>query len=405
MANKKIIFFVEATFNRRDYQRFGLDLLRSRGYDIEVWDFSPLISRNYYKKHIPPDPIHFIGYKVIRNKRAITEQISTLTGVEVIVSMMGYTNKHIKIHKLIYDKNIKCGFTLLNTIPLSLSKENTDAQKKSWSYIYKVFKFLLQAVQNPGKIISIIFTKINFGRLKAIPSSFILMGGAKCQSSMKYPIDINTDYIWAHTMDYDLFLQNNKSSIENNLSKYALFLDEYIPFEPDAYFSNREFHCSKEHYYPSLNDFFCHLEKELNIAIIVAAHPKANYKEHPDYFNGRKIIQNDTINLVKNATFVLAHASTAISYAVLYNKPIIFITDNKYSRTYQRHIKIMAANLEKKAINLSVTYPNNIEQELIINKQAYNQYKANYIKKPGTPEKPIWEIFADYCDTQIIEGK
>ena len=65
----KIFFFVESTFNQRDYNRFGFEILKSHGYEVHVWDFSPLLVKKAYKQYKAPDPIK---YKYHKFKRRIS---------------------------------------------------------------------------------------------------------------------------------------------------------------------------------------------------------------------------------------------------------------------------------------------------------------------------------------------
>ena len=60
-----------------------------------------------------------------------------------------------------------------------------------------------------------------------------------------------------------------------------------------------------------------------------------------------------TIHLIKNAEMVLTHASTALNFGVLYNKPIIFLTSNDYSITYKNSINFAAKALLKSPIDVS----------------------------------------------------
>ena len=65
----KIHFITSSIFNRRDYHRFGLDILLNRGYEVMVWDLSPLLRPKYYKNYKPKDIIENAKYlKLIHNK-------------------------------------------------------------------------------------------------------------------------------------------------------------------------------------------------------------------------------------------------------------------------------------------------------------------------------------------------
>ena len=113
-----------------------------------------------------------------------------------------------------------------------------------------------------------------------------------------------------------------------------MFLDQFLPFHPDAIFV-KKFNpkTTEKKYFPALNKFFDDFEKSTNTKVVIAAHPKSDY-ENRNCWGSRKFIKYDSLDLVKNSKFVLAHQSTSLSYAVLLKKKIIFLTSNEYIRSY-----------------------------------------------------------------------
>jgi hypothetical protein len=45
----KIVFFVASPFDKRDFKRFGIDLLRSNGFEVFVYDLSPIVFPKLYE--------------------------------------------------------------------------------------------------------------------------------------------------------------------------------------------------------------------------------------------------------------------------------------------------------------------------------------------------------------------
>ena len=54
---KKVIYIIETRFNKRDYDRFGIEILKKNGFEVEVWDFTPFLGSHEYRRIEPPDPI------------------------------------------------------------------------------------------------------------------------------------------------------------------------------------------------------------------------------------------------------------------------------------------------------------------------------------------------------------
>ncbi len=92
----------------------------------------------------------------------------------------------------------------------------------------------------------------------------------------------------------------------------------------------------------------------------------------------------------------------SMNYAVLFKKPMIFITTDKFNRAITNSlvegpsIEWFASIFGKKAHNLNSKININIDEELVVNETAYNAYKNAYIKKNGSEELPYWQIFANH---------
>ena len=43
---KRIILLFITKFTYRDYKRYGIEFLQSRGFKVDIWDISSLISKN-----------------------------------------------------------------------------------------------------------------------------------------------------------------------------------------------------------------------------------------------------------------------------------------------------------------------------------------------------------------------
>ena len=104
-----------------------------------------------------------------------------------------------------------------------------------------------------------------------------------------------------------------------------MFLDQYLPFHPGYIQRGEKPEVTAEKYYPAMNNLFSYLEKKFNIEVIIASHPRADYSSRNNFFGDREIIKSDSMKLVENSISVLTHYSSSISYAIIYNKPIIFL--------------------------------------------------------------------------------
>ena len=97
---------------------------------------------------------------------------------------------------------------------------------------------------------------------------------------------------------------------------------------------------------------------------------------------------------------VLWQFFTKFQWAILLRKPIlIFTTDELQKSPVGKHINLIAEELGKDIINLDhVKMDFDWNKQLEINDEKYKKYIENYIKIPGTPEKPIWSIVIDQIE-------
>jgi len=374
----KIVYLVESKFCKRDFDRFGLKTLEGRGYkDIEVWDFSAWFRPHYYRTFFPKDAITGGNYKSVSSSREARNLLEQLPNKSLFIFIFKPNIKSILIFNYLHANNHLYGFLSIGHYPCH-------------SVLSRVKQILREPAFLIEKLVNSIVVKAYSLVSQPIEADFVILGGSISGSPY---IGINTTLLKAHTLDYDLFLSSDNDS--KIFSKGIVFLDDYGPYHPD---STNRFKVNASNYYATLNRFFDALELNLGMEIVIAPHPRSDYESKGNPFNGRIISKLSTIQTVKNASVVISHASTAINFAVLFNKPILFMSNSFYP-SYSREISRHTANFfNKRVLDVSASELNISDSDLEIDHKIYKSYKELYIKKSGTPEKPVWEIFADYLD-------
>lgn len=75
---------------------------------------------------------------------------------------------------------------------------------------------------------------------------------------------------------------------------------------------------------------------------------------------------------------------------------MIFLTSDEIKRTsYALSIENFARQFNKKPINVDGDLKIDFEGEFRVDNSAYDRYRSDYIKSPGSPEKLFWDIVAD----------
>ena len=161
-----------------------------------------------------------------------------------------------------------------------------------------------------------------------------------------------------------------------------LFLDQYLPYH-NAYV-HREIppFVTPEKYYKSLNIFFEFLEKNFKTRVIVSAHPRSNYKNLENPFSNREIINYKRTNeFVSRSLAVINYSSTALSFAVIHKKPIIFYTSNEINNSHDAYyVNFLSNQLGSTVCNIDNTFSLKKNKNLLkINKYKYKDYLNKYI--------------------------
>ena len=376
---KKVIFIAGTKFGLRDYKRFGIEIIESRGYEVELWDFISWIKPNYYKKYRLPDPIDFDNIKIFTSRQETIKQLTSLNNENIVIDIF----RIIELNKLKLSDNVLIGTINLAKIPQLYTNKPLSASKLLFS--------------NPLKLVNKITNYINRLMLNNFSYNFLITDGKRSESIHKEKSFKKSKIINAHSFDYDSFLKENKKPKNKILDyNYAVFLDEAIFSHPDLdYLDIESAGKIEEVYYQELSNYFDKFEKEHNLEVIISLHPRL--KKH-DKFGKRKVYESNSINLVRNSNIVLLHASTSISFAILFYKPIVFLDSNNFNKDFSNTIKTMSNSIKVEPINISTKYSSSASY-FKFNKENYDIYKSNYIKKSNTQEKLLWEIFCDYLDT------
>ena len=165
--------------------------------------------------------------------------------------------------------------------------------------------------------------------------------------------------------------------------KFAVFLDNLTFGHPDRSIIDIK-ELEANNYYFEMNKFFNFLKFFFKLDIIIAAHPKTDLKKFKKYYENNEVIINKTHDLIFSSEFVMAHSTTsAINFAVIYKKPIIFITSNDINRDFYYYKMLLFKNSILKQPLINISKPNNFlkfKKYNTINSIGYNEFTSKYLK-------------------------
>ena len=133
---KKIVILTPASFSKRDYDRFGIDILK-RNFLVQVLDCAAWINQEYlklYSKNI----FKFKENISITSKDDFLQYISEINS-PIVIDRLPINNKANWMRKLLRKKESKFVYSYLNIIP--------RPKKNNKNFFLKMFKIFF----NPKK--------------------------------------------------------------------------------------------------------------------------------------------------------------------------------------------------------------------------------------------------------------
>lgn len=381
---KSLCIIVGTNLTDQNLERFGVDIFKSH-YKINVIDCSKLISRNLINKFLRIDG-RYIYYEI----DSIDSLVNLLAKIspEFLLDFSASSELNKLIPMLCEDLGILSVVKIAGSIP-------------SPRLHIRVINFLLGRYRQNKFNIKIIYNKIlnNIHSIFLSNSSYrhdiVLVSGSV---STPFKKNIRGKIIQIASDDFH-FAKNNQLQF-NHPRKYVVFIDDCLPLADDWNTLNLKSPVNKNSYYTALNHFLNEFSVYFNLDIIIAGHPNSKQiLKFQDNFNF-PVIYDHTSSLVKSCDGVISHASTAVSFAVIFKKPIFFITTNDIKKSfYNSFIDEFSNYFHVKPINID-SFKFNDLNNFSIDINIYNKYINDYIIKNGYIEHTYWGNFIKYLNNK-----
>jgi hypothetical protein len=386
----KIIYLIDQPLDDRNYDRFGIRTWIARGWAIEVWDLTALAHPRAWQSFVESGHrlAVFFGYFSIASGRELSHRFSKLEKVGHFIDLAGdsYWPTRARI-RLIRTGGIRV-ICATGSIP-------STAGTGEYSLASKLTKAL--AEQSPRSLFGRLINKC-MNRLAApfIRPGLFVAAGEKSMSSAAHSKNI----LRAHNFDYDIYLRL-RNSCDETATPYGVFLDQDMCSHPEYIYANVPLYATPEKYFPTIRNGLKEIASALGAPIRIAAHPRlSRQSKYTDHFGGISVEYGKTAELISKCSFVVCHYTTAVQFAVLFKKPVIFVTtDELNSSAADRYIKKFADSLGKPVVNLDGNLSDlNWPIQLNIDSKKYEEYRRTYIKTDGSPETTHWDIVIDHLE-------
>ncbi len=379
----KIVVIAHSPLTYKHIGTLGLDKL-SELTNVCYWDVSPMIGN---ETRLPESLLKKVSIEVVEDMNHFRDLIKDLDEKTLVIFYINISFSTLSLYELV--SNTKCKMSTIITGCLPPVSKDLVSGEKLLSKIKKA---------NVEKIIEISKRILVERKLRKIRSfDYCLCSGEAASLLNVVGMSNLTQRLQFNSYDYQLARDSKQIKyVEGN---YILFIDNYFPFHPDIEIIGFN-SINADLYYNELNAYFDLIERKLGMPIVVAPHPKAEKYHSQNYFNGRRIIWGDTNSLVYHSSLVVAHYSTAISYAVIYRKPILFIYTNNMWETdpYCSIVKNMACVLNCNCVNIS----NEKNLDVFdVDEIKYEEYLYKYITSPSSQCRDNYQIILELL--QLIQ--
>lgn len=371
----KIVILRYAPYSQNISLFFSVDYLIKSGITIDYWDVS-LITTRETGVDIGGEQINI---NIIHSYNELVDYIRAQDkSTTLFIPFMSYFHKTFKCFYLLSKYQCKLGYCVTGFLPTtcSSSKRKVIQILKSHNFKKMYYAFL-------NLVCNFIKKKSTIIR----PSDIIYYTGYKAPLN-EYKFNEATHFIQLNSIDYERFLSSDKRDMESLVKgDYMVFVDQYLPFHPDAKINGLSA-IDSEGYYKKMNDFFFNIELYYGMKVVIAAHPKAiKYKTY-DYFNHREVYWGITDELVKHANLVIMHFSTSVSFSVLHKKKVIFLSMPEIKNmnlTYHNLIVAFAESLGTVYYYLDEQL--NVDGNISLNCDKYEDYKYSYLTTVQTEHR------------------
>ena len=405
--------FTEFVWNLIELDEF------KRFIDVQVWDTSAITSPKYSESLVTPrcsrDEVVICAsmYDFVRRLLALRRQaahanICILNEMSMSWNSISEVLCNILLIILIKKKSVKVLGLYNGGVPLVYSDEgekNLTASKTAgiFSKISQLFFQINSLTTSPSKNrqqswrsvrypITLAKSALNIVRRylllklpKRMPSSLThrLVAGEQWLSLAMEDQRDGICNVFGHSPDFSNYLLAKKTSIshESSNNKTAVFLSSANPmFSSDELLHGGDQRFTSEVWYPTLTRFFDFLEPSTGVRVDVAGHYKAAFPAIAPCFGNRSVYYGKTRDMVRQSDFVITMTSTAISYAVLFKKPVIFIYSNQLKDGYKhmRDINGMAEMLGTKPINID-DFSEDFHPYLKVDEAKYASYEREVL--------------------------
>lgn len=381
------IYFVSyLPLSKRIEDEYYMDMLRQQGFKLIYLSIYELV----YKGKQQGEGVNKDCFVEITDYNELDRFIADVDKtISIFIPLFTYEYRVLKILRVLTRHQARIFYFAKGAVPLP------SIQKSALQKLVANFGQYL----NARKIVNFISSRYallmkKMGYIQRYDTLFVAGNNGPHTIGISWSVDVQTaKQVQINSGDYDRYLSVNGKTEKIIDHKYIVFVDQYLPYHPDvSLFGLARIDAQK--YYQSINRFLDQVEKDTGISIAIAAHPKADYSTNP--YGRRPVFNHKTPELIKDAELVLMHNSTSVSYAILFNKPVVMLFNSEIGKLFNKKwVQGFASMAGASFIDID----SNEDAEIAIpeiDKDKYRQYKYSFLTSVQSEGKRSADIVTSY---------
>lgn len=343
---------------QRDYEYLGVRYFVEHGFDVSVLETHQLLLPKYENK-VQLNYFSFENYIKPTTMNELFDYVKSLSSEDFIFFYLASKDAIKLLNQIKNLSNVKFLTYVSGSVPSTSSPCGVKniIKRKLMPYMRNIQYF--------------------FG-IGKFETDYYFTGAPKDELIYPYLKTHKTKHIKIHSRDYEQCLNINSYKSDQ---PYCVYLDTDIVNASDYEIYGIDINKDDaDNYHIKLIEYFKWIENMFKIKLIISAHPKSRIYKDLDNYYGFKVVHNKSPELVKGCEFVINEGTTAVSFPVYFDKPIIFFTMKEitffyiYACSYTKVLNKIILNID----DLNENLYEQMKLELQ-NKDGYNYYKYNYI--------------------------
>lgn len=320
---KTVLIIHPSRFNPERFEKYELQNFINKNFEIIVHDLTELLYPKIElkfksNKNDNYKSLNIKSYKLWKNE---LDKINSKYG---FVLILNFTHQHISINNIKLYKVLSDNLDKSRYVNVFFSNPGVFNSYYELSFGFYSFSKRLKHIITQN-LINI--TKGLIVKYAGLKSNVIVLGSKSDKN--KFLFKKRKLIIEGHSWDFSNFNDNYNNDIRMS-DTHVLLIDGAGPkFKNDDLYLNKNSAITSDKWYPNQNRLFDTIESVYKKKVIIKSHYSVRHEKNPRYFGYRNVFHSNLIDLICNSCFIISRYSTAISYGLLFNKPIILITSNE----------------------------------------------------------------------------